>query len=126
LGKTILIVEDDRKNMTLFHDFLQVKGFGTIEAVDGRQGVDYARLYKPDLILMDIMLPILNGIEAIKIIKSDPETSPIPIIALASFAMPNEKKLVFEAGGDGYMMKPVNIKTLLSKIKKYLPESVFL
>jgi two-component system cell cycle response regulator DivK len=119
--RTILIVEDDRKNMKLFRDLLQVSGYKTFEATDGRQGVDSAGLYKPDLILMDIMLPVLNGIEAIKILKSDETTRTIPIIALTSFALPNEKEQILEAGCNGYMLKPLNINDLMSKIREYLP-----
>jgi two-component system cell cycle response regulator DivK len=122
MGKSILIVEDDPKNMRLFRDLLQVKGYETFEATDGRQGVDSARLRRPGLILMDIMLPVLNGIEAIRILKADVEMRMIPIIALTSFALPNEKQRIFEAGGDGYMLKPVNIRALITKIKKYLRE----
>lgn len=121
MSRTILIVEDDPKNMKLFHDLLQVNGYETFEAINGRQGVDSARLYKPGLILMDIMLPALNGIEAIKILKSDEETRMIPIIALTSFALPNEKEQISGAGCNAYMLKPLNINDLMSKIREYLP-----
>jgi two-component system cell cycle response regulator DivK len=121
MSRTILIVEDDPKNMKLFHDLLQVNGYQTLEATDGRQGVDSARLLGPDLILMDAMLPVLNGIEAIKILKSDEKTRMIPIIALTSFALPNEKERILEAGCNGYMLKPLNINDLISMIREYLP-----
>ena len=122
MGNTILIVEDDRRNMKLFSDLPQVKGYETLEAADGQEGVDCARHRKPALILMDIMLPVLNGIEAIRILKADEETRHIPIIALTSFAIPNEKQQIFEAGGHEYVLKPVNIKALITKIRKYLRE----
>jgi two-component system cell cycle response regulator DivK len=123
MGRCILIVEDNPLNMKLFRDLLRFKGYETLEATDGQQGVDCAKEHKPDLILMDIMLPGINGIEAIQLIKDDPDTCQIPVIALASFALPDEKDRVFKAGGDAYIMKPVNIKALVAKINKFLRAS---
>lgn len=126
MSKRILIVEDDLKNMKLFRDVLQVNGFSTLEAADGRQGIEIARSSLPDLILMDIMMPVMNGIEAIAALKSDSLTRKIPIIALTSFALPDEKKRIFEAGCDGYVMKPIRIKPFMNMVRKHLPgEPVF-
>ena len=120
MDKAILIVEDDAKNMKLFRDLLQANGFFTLEATDGKQGVEIAQSSLPDLILMDVMMPVMNGIDAIAILKSDERTRQIPVIALTSFALPDEKKRIFEAGCDSYLLKPVRIKPFMDKIRKYL------
>jgi len=120
MEKVILIVEDDVKNMKLFRDLLQANGFCTLEAGNGKEGVEIALQNLPDLILMDVMMPVMNGIDAITILKSDGRTRQIPVIALTSFALPDEKKRIIEAGCDSYILKPVRIKQLVDKIRKYL------
>ena len=96
----ILIIEDDPKNLTLFRDLLQRFGYTTTEATDGREGIKLARADKPDLILMDIQLPVMDGIEATKILKSDPQTKNIPILALTSYAMKGDREKILKAGCD--------------------------
>ena len=120
MDKVILIVEDDVKNMKLFRDLLQANGFSTLEAVDGKQGVEIARSCRPDLILMDVMMPVMNGIDATSLLKSDDRTRLIPIIALTSFALLDEKKRLIEAGCDSYVLKPIRIRPLVDKIRRYL------
>jgi two-component system cell cycle response regulator DivK len=118
--KHILIVEDDGKNMKLLRDILNVSGYVTIEAGDGRKAVELAKEKKPDLILMDIQLPFMDGLEATKLIRADPATQHIPIFALTAFAMGGDRERFIQAGCDDYLSKPYNIKELLEKVKKIL------
>jgi CheY-like chemotaxis protein/glyoxylase-like metal-dependent hydrolase (beta-lactamase superfamily II) len=118
--KHILIVEDDEKNLKLLRDILQVSGYVTIEADDGRKAVELARQERPGLILMDIQLPVMDGLEATKLIRADPTTQNIPIFALTSFAMSGDRERVIQAGCDDYISKPYNIGELLGKVKKIL------
>lgn len=120
MGKVILIVEDDPKIIKLTRDILAVSGYATLEATDGKQGVALAKDKKPDLILMDIQLPIMDGLEAIKILKSDAETKDIPIIALTAYAMKGDEEKMYDAGCEEYMTKPFEISTLLKKVAEYL------
>jgi two-component system cell cycle response regulator DivK len=118
--KHILIVEDDGKNMKLLRDILNISRYVTIEADNGRKAVELARQERPDLILMDIQLPILDGLEATKIIKADPTTQHIPIFALTAFAMGGDRERFIQAGCDDYISKPYNIRELLGKVKNVL------
>ena len=120
MAKTILIVEDDSKNLTLFRDVLQVSGYKTIEATDGKKGIELAKTGKPDLILMDIQMPEIDGLEATRILKADATTSNIPVIALTAYAMKGDEERVLEAGCDGYLVKPIDIKEFLREVSKYL------
>ena len=120
MTKMILIVEDEPKNMTLIRDLLQVSGYKTTEATDGEQGVELAKASKPDLILMDIQMPKMDGLQATRILKADTTTSNIPVLALTSYAMKGDKERVLEAGCDGYIAKPFNIQELLKEVAKYL------
>jgi len=119
MAKKILIVEDDPRNLKLFRDLLQRIGYETFEATDGEQGVELARARNPDLILMDIMMPKMDGIEATRILKADTATKNIPIIALTSYAMKGDKERTLEAGCDGYIAKPVDIQELLKAVEHY-------
>jgi two-component system cell cycle response regulator DivK len=120
MGKLILIVEDEPKNLKLIRDLLQVSGYITLEATDGKQGVALARQNKPDLILMDIQMPVMDGIEATRILKADAETKAIPIIALTAQAMKGDEEKIWESGCDGYMPKPLDVKEFLRKVTKFL------
>ena len=120
MGKTILIVEDEPRNMKLLHDLLQRFGYEIIEASDGEQGVKIAGEKIPDLILMDIMMPKMDGLEATRIIKADEKTKHIPIIALTSYAMKGDREKTIEAGCDGYIAKPIDIKEVLKAIEHFL------
>jgi len=106
----ILIVEDNDKNMKLVRDVLQVDGYTTLEAVTGEDGVALAQQRKPDLILMDIQLPGINGIEALRILRADPATASIPIIAVTASVMQQDRTMITEAGFDAYVGKPLNLK----------------
>jgi CheY-like chemotaxis protein len=120
--KLILIVEDDPKSLMLFRDVLQFKGYITIEATDGQQAVDQAKEHKPDLILMDIQLPVMDGIEATKIIKHDETTKGITVIALTAYAMSGDMMKMLATGFDDYISKPVHIPDFLKKVAGYLNE----
>ena len=120
MGKTILIVEDEPKNMKLLRDLLQRFGYEILEASDGEQGVKSAGEKMPDLILMDIMMPKMDGLEATRIIKADIKTKHIPVIALTSYAMKGDREKAIEAGCDGYIAKPIDIKEVLKTIETYL------
>ena len=120
MGKTILIVEDEPKNMKLLRDLLQRFGYEILEAPDGEQGVKITREKIPDLILMDIMMPKMDGLEATRIIKADNKTKHIPVIALTSYAMKGDREKTIEAGCDGYIAKPIDIQEVLKTIEHFL------
>jgi CheY-like chemotaxis protein len=120
MKKHILIVEDDNKNIILLRDILDISGYVTIEAGDGKSAVELAKKEMPDLILMDIQLPVMDGLEATKRIKADPATQKIPIFALTAFAMSGDREKVIQAGCDDYISKPYDIKELLEKVKNIL------
>ena len=119
MGKVILIVEDDFKSRKLFRDLLEFGGYTTLEATDGKEGVEIAVERKPDLILMDIQMPVMDGFEATEILKADEKTCEIPIIALTAYAMKGDEERMREAGCDGYMAKPVDTREFLKKISEY-------
>jgi two-component system cell cycle response regulator DivK len=120
----ILIVEDNEKNMKLVRDVLQAKGYTTIEAVTGEEGVRLATERKPDLILMDIQLPGINGIDALRLLRANPETAGIPAIAVTASVMQQDRKHITEAGFDGYLGKPLNLKEFLETVRAMLEKSV--
>jgi two-component system cell cycle response regulator DivK len=116
----ILIIEDNEKNLKLVRDVLQVKGYATIEAGNAEDGVELARERKPDLILMDIQLPGMSGIEALKVLRADATTAAIPAIAVTASVMQQDRRLITEAGFDGYVGKPINIKEFLEAVRSTL------
>ncbi|HVF62549.1 MAG TPA: response regulator [Casimicrobiaceae bacterium] len=117
---TILIVEDNDKNMKLARDILQAKGYATIEAVTGEDGVRLAKERLPELILMDIQLPGINGIEALRQIRADEATASIPIIAVTASVMATDRREITEAGFDGYVGKPISLKTFIDAVESGL------
>ena len=116
----ILIVEDNEKNLKLVRDVLQVKGYTTIEAGTAEDGIVLAGARNPDLILMDIQLPGMNGIEARKVLRADPSTARIPVIAVTASVMQQDRNLITEAGFDGYVGKPINLKEFLDTVRDAL------
>lgn len=118
--KKILVVEDNETNLYMMRFLLEENGYQVIEARDGVEGVKLAAIEEPDLILMDIQLPLLDGYEATKQIKANEKTKHIPIIALTSYAMVGDKEKTLKAGCTGYIEKPINPETLIAEIKKYL------
>jgi len=119
----ILIVEDNDKNLKLVRDVLQVKGYATIEAGNAEDGIVLARERKPDLILMDIQLPGMNGIEAIGVLRADPATADIPVAAVTASVMPQDRNKITQAGFNAYVGKPINLKEFLDTVRKLLETS---
>jgi len=119
----ILIVEDNDKNLKLVRDVLQVKGYETIESGTAEDGIRLAQERKPDLILMDIQLPGMNGIEAIGVLRADPSTASIPVVAVTASVMTHDRNLITEAGFDGYVGKPINLKEFLDTVQRMLEKS---
>jgi two-component system cell cycle response regulator DivK len=117
---TILIVEDNEKNMKLARDVLQARGYVTLEAVTGEDGVRMAIEKKPDLVLMDIQLPGINGIEALRQVRADPECARIPIVAFTASVMSSDRSQITAAGFDGFLGKPINLKEFLETVKQVL------
>ena len=116
----ILIVEDNEKNLKLVRDILQVKGYTTIEAGTAEDGIRLAAERKPDLILMDIQLPGMNGIDALKVLRADPALAAIPVIAVTASVMQQDRNQITQAGFDGYVGKPLNLKEFLEVVRKIL------
>jgi two-component system cell cycle response regulator DivK len=116
----ILIVEDNEKNLKLVRDILQVKGYATIEAGTAEDGIRLAGERKPDLVLMDIQLPGMNGIEALKVLRADPALAAIPVIAVTASVMQQDRNLITQAGFDGYIGKPLNLKEFLEAVRAML------
>lgn len=112
----ILIVEDNDKNLKLVRDVLQVKGYQTLEAGTAEDGIRLAGEHKPDLILMDIHLPGMNGIDALGVLRADSATAAIPVIAVTASVMQQDRKLITDAGFDGYVGKPINLKEFLDAV----------
>ncbi len=117
---TILIVEDNEKNMKLVRDVLRVKGYATLEAVTGEDGVRLAKEHLPALVLMDIQLPGISGIEALKQLRADPATAAIPVIAVTASVMVSDRRNITDAGFDGYVGKPLNLKEFLAAVASAL------
>ena len=118
----ILIVEDNEKNLKLVRDVLQVKGYATLEAGTGEEGLKIARESKPDLILMDIQLPGMSGIEALKALRAEPATAAIPVVAITASVMQQDRQQIMSAGFDGFIEKPVNLKNLLATVEQAAKE----
>ena len=121
MNRRILVVEDQEDNRRIMRDLLTAAGFEVIEAVDGDKGLSVASAELPDLILMDLQLPVLDGLEATRRIKSNPATSHIPVIAVTSYAMSGDNQTALAAGCDAYFAKPVSPRALLAKIREHLP-----
>ena len=119
MERVILIVEDDQKNLKLVRDLLQVSGYVTLEATNGQQGIEIAREKKPDLILMDIQMPIMDGLKATMILKGNEDTSGIHIVAMTAYAMKGDEEKILEAGCDEYITKPIEIRKFLQKVSEY-------
>jgi len=121
MSKRILVVEDQDDNRRILRDLLTASGYELIEAVDGEQGLAAAQQEHPDLILMDIQLPGIDGYEVTRRIKANEALRSIPIIAVTSYALSGDDQKAFEAGCDAYVTKPFSPRQLLAKIKEYLP-----
>ena len=116
--KTVLIVEDNEKNMKLARDILRAKGYATLEAVNGLDGVKLALEHKPDLVLMDIQLPDINGIEAFERIRANADTAAIPVVAFTASVTVNDRSRIGDAGFDGFLSKPINLKEFVETVRR--------
>lgn len=119
----ILIVEDNEMNRDMLSRRLEKRGFAVVMAVDGQQGVDLASSERPDLILMDMSLPVMDGWSATRAIKDTPEIASIPVIALTAHAMDGDREKALAAGCDDYDTKPIELPRLLEKIRRFLPDA---
>jgi two-component system cell cycle response regulator DivK len=120
MSRLILVVEDQEDNRRIMRDLLTSAGYEVMEAVTGEDGVSAAETHRPDLILMDIQLPGLDGYEATRQIKANPDLEPIPIIVVTSYALSGDDVKAFEAGCNAYVSKPFSPRELLAKIREYL------
>ena len=118
-GEQILVVEDNEKNMKLFRDVLQATGYRTLEARTGSQAVELAVEYLPDLVLMDIQLPDIDGVEALGRLRADERTAPIPVLALTAQAMRGDRERFLAAGFNGYVSKPVNVVEVVGIVREH-------
>jgi two-component system cell cycle response regulator DivK len=120
MSKRILVVEDTEDNRRILRDLLTAVGYEILEATDGATGVELAKLHRPDLILMDIQLPVIDGYEATRRIKADPATRDIPVVAVTSYALAGDEDKTRDAGCDGYIAKPYSPRQLLERVREFL------
>jgi len=121
-GAQILVVEDNDKNMKLFRDVLLAKGYRTLEATTGEEAIALAAEHSPDLVLMDIQLPDIDGVEALGRLRANGRTASVPVLALTAQAMEGDRERFLAAGFDGYVSKPVNISEFVATVKRYCDE----
>ncbi len=119
-NELILIIEDNEKNMKLVRDVLQFKGYRTVEAVSAEYGLMLARSQQPALILMDIQLPGMDGLAALRNLRADPVLQRTPVIAITASAMTHDRQQILEAGFEGYLPKPINVKQFTEEVRKVL------
>ena len=117
-GECVLVVEDNEKNMKLFRDVLQATGYATLEATSGEEAVELARTSVPALVLMDVQLPGIDGVEALARLRGDERTASIPVIALTAQAMEGDRERFLDAGFDGYLSKPVDVVELIGAVQE--------
>ncbi|MBM08660.1 MAG: two-component system response regulator [Magnetovibrio sp.] len=120
MPKTIFLVEDDKLNMKLFNDLLQVNGYNTVQSIDGRDFLNMVRDNKPDLILMDIKLREISGLDLIKMLKKEAALNAIPVVAVTAFTQKQDKIKIQESGCDAYIDKPVSVQKLLDTVSEFL------
>jgi two-component system cell cycle response regulator DivK len=123
MQKSILIVEDNELNMKLFNDLLEAHGYRTIQTRSGVEALDLARMHKPDLILMDIQLPEVSGLQVTQWIKSDAALRHIPVIAITAFAMKGDEEKMLQGGCEAYLSKPISIGKFLETVRLYLRDA---
>ena len=120
MSKTVLIVEDNELNMKLFHDLLEAHGINTVETNNGKNVLDLAREHNPDLILMDIQLPEVSGLEITKWLKDDEELKSIPVVAVTAFAMKGDEQKIREGGCEDYISKPISVAHFMEVVQRYV------
>ncbi len=119
-AKTVLVVEDNELNMKLFHDLLEAHGYNILQTKDGMDALRIAREHRPDLILMDIQLPEVSGLEVTKWIKEDEDLKSIPVIAVTAFAMKGDEEKIRDGGCEAYIAKPISVTNFLETVRKFL------
>jgi two-component system cell cycle response regulator DivK len=122
-SKTVMIVEDNELNMKLFHDLLDAHGYRTLQTRNGMEALRLAREQRPDLILMDIQLPEVSGLEVTKWLKDDETLCDIPVIAVTAFAMKGDEERIRQGGCEAYISKPISIATFLDAVRRHLGEA---
>ena len=120
MAKRVMIVEDNELNMKLFNDLLEAQGYQTIQTSNGLEALELARQHRPDLILMDIQLPEVSGLEVTKWLKEDDELSRIPVIAVTAFAMKGDEERIRQGGCEAYISKPISVMKFIETVKSYL------
>lgn len=123
MNSTILLVEDNEDNRTIYRTILEHVGYTVVEAADGEAGIERARDSSPDLILMDVSIPKINGWDATRTLKADPNTRHIPIIALTAHALEQDRERAREAGCDGYLAKPIPPREVIEEVRRFLGTS---
>lgn len=118
-GERVLVVEDNDKNMKLVRDVLQATGYSTLEATTGEEAVEIALVHEPALVLMDVQLPGIDGVEALERLRHDERTASIPVLALTAQAMSGDRERFLDAGFDGYLAKPVDVRELLHAVREH-------
>ncbi len=120
MPKTVLIVEDNELNMKLFHDLLQANGYNTVQTRNGTEALGLARQHRPDLILMDIQLPEVSGLEVTKWLKDDDDLRSIPVVAVTAFAMKGDEERIRAGGCEAYIPKPISVTKFLDTMRQFL------
>jgi len=124
MAKTILIVEDNELNMKLFHDLLEAHGYATLQTRNGIDAIALARKHRPDLIVMDIQLPEVSGLDVTKWLKEDDSLRHIPIVAVTAFAMKGDEERIREGGCEAYVSKPISVSRFLETIRQFIPTNL--
>jgi two-component system cell cycle response regulator DivK len=123
MAKTVLIVEDNPLNMKLFNDLLEAHGYRTLQSTNGMEAMELARAHRPDVILMDIQLPEVSGLEVTKWIKDDDDLRATPVIAVTAFAMKGDEERIRQAGCEAYISKPISVVKFIETVKSYLGDA---
>lgn len=121
--KTVLIVEDNELNMKLFHDLLDVNGYATVQTRNGLEVLDLARKHRPNLILMDIQLPEVSGLDVTRWLKEDPQLARIPVVAVTAFAMKGDEERIRSGGCEAYISKPISVVTFLETVRRFIGDA---
>jgi two-component system cell cycle response regulator DivK len=120
MAKTVLVVEDNELNMKLFHDLLEANGYNIVQTRSGLEAIDLAREHRPDLILMDIQLPEVSGLEVTKWLKEDDELRAIPVVAVTAFAMKGDEERIRQGGCEAYLSKPISVAKFIETVRTYI------
>ena len=122
-SKTVLIVEDNELNMKLFHDLLDAHGYATLQTRNGMDALKLARAHRPDLILMDIQLPEVSGLEVTKWLKEDDELRGIPVVAVTAFAMKGDEERIRQGGCEAYLSKPISVVSFVDMVRRFIGDA---